>query len=460
MDVRELLKKTKAGASAWPRELVLDTLSDATAVKLAESPHLASVRSLRVGSGRVGVEGARALATSPYVSDLEVLALPQCHMGDAALVALAKSKVLGKLRSLDITWNEFKARGWKALVESGMLTSLVELRASSNKLGAAGWKTLFASPLASRVEVLGLSMTWPKERGLDALFAAKLPRLRELTAVWVELGPSHVERLVRWAPLSRLTALNLGHNVLGADGVALLLASGRLRSMQRLGLRATEIGLRVQNGKFAPCGVYGVEQLARAKALPSLVAIDLSALAISTEAARLLARAPLLAKVRELVLDGQLDDETVGILRARFGEVVKLPPRPPKVAPAARAQRSGAATAERAEREYIPVAKLASYAKKKPFAHWRPDVDLAIVASSTKLIVAASKELLALGERGTVARQRKVLEACTRGFNALQREHHFITTIEAEDISEAIDQLADHTRLWGSEDLAKQWRDW
>lgn len=454
IDVRTLLKKTKGAPVAWPRDVALDVLSDANLVKLAASPQLANVRSLTASSGRIGVKGAKALATSPYVANLEVLALPQCHMNDAALTAIASSPMLGKLRALNITWNEFKARGWKALVATRSLTSLVELRVASNKLGAAGWKALLTSPLASRVEVLDLSMTWPKEPGIDALLKAKLPRLRELAMVWVDLRVEHVKQLVRWPVLPRLSALNLGHNFLGAEGIALLFASGVMGSMESLVLRATGIPARMVSGKVVH-GADGFESLARAKPMPGLRLLDLSGMQVDADAARILIRAPLLSTVRELFIDGQLDDETVSILRDRFGDVAKLPPPRPRIVTAPVAE--GEAVAERV---YVPVAELAAYPKQKPFAHWRPDRSAAIVAAATKLVVDASKALLALGEGGTVRRQKKVLEECTRAFNDLERKHHFITTIEAEDISEAIDHLADHTRLWGSDDVAKAWRDW
>ncbi len=495
--------------SGGPSDVRLDGVTDTVAQKLAGCAHLAKVRSLDLTGGRIGEKGARALAESPHVQELTSLSLSQCHAKDAVLIALSRSTALTSLRTLDLHWNEFGARGWKALTSTAALPALVDLRARSNNLGPKGWKTLLESPLMERLEAIDLSETRPKREGLDALFSSKPPRLRRLTIVAVDLDARGIERLVSWPARAALTALDVGHNILCAQGAAKLL-SAPWPLLEELGLRDTFVG---ELFKPPMPRLDAFKALARPKAFPGLRSLDLSATSLSADAARVLARAPFMAVLETLNLAEMPVDESLELLlasprlerlsslnvrgtdlsdrgalalarakhlralvnvdamwnpligaeghralRARFGKGLLLPPKPTPPPKPERTPRS--APKEPAKPKRLPLAKLARIARSKPFEHWRPMMTARETNASTALIARACKQLMALGEDASPAAQKKVLRACVVGFNALYRKHEFIQTTEAEDISEVIDNIADHTSFFGAQDLAGPWRDW
>ena len=494
--------------SGGPSAVRLEGVTDVVARKLAACAHLAKVTSLDLTGGRIGEKGARALAESPHVRQLTSLSISQCHAKDAVLIALSRSSALTSLRTLDLEWNEFGARGWKALTSTAALPALVDLRARCNDLGPKGWTTLLASPLMERLEAVDLSETRPGRLGLDALFSSSPPRLRRLKIVEVELDGRGIKRLLEWPTRVALTALDVGHNVVTAE-VAAKLFRAPWPVLEELGLRATCIGVQIKP-ELAP-RLDAFEALAHPKAFPALRSLDLSATDLSPDAARVLARAPCMALLEALNLAEMPVDESLEILlasprlgrlarldvrgtnlsdrgalalarsknlgalvhvdamqnprigaeghralRARFGKGLLLPPKPtpqPKPEPVAAPKRP-------AKVKRLPLANLARIARSKPFAHWRPMVTAKETNASTALMVRACRQLMALGEDASPAAQKKVLRACVVGSNALYRKHEFIQTTEAEDISEVIDNIADHTSFVGAQDFAGQWRDW
>ncbi len=445
-----------------PGEVRLDGVTDALARKLAACAHLATVTALDFTGGRIGEKGARALAESPHVRGLRSLSLSQCHAKDGVLVALAESSSLVSLRALDLEWNEFSARGWKALTHASALPALEDLRVPSNDLGPVGWTTLVASPLMARLCALDLAMTRPTAKGLEALFEAKAPRLRELRLMTVGLDASAIERLLSWPVREQLTALDASHNNLPPH-VAAMLVSAAWPALERLSLRAT--GLQAGVAPGAPPALDALVALARALAFPVLRSLDLSANGLTPEGAKALAQAKGLRALEELnaLENPLLGDDGHRALRTRFGAAVHLP-APKAATPATPAPTPATATTTTTTKSRpakpLPLRKLEAFARKSPFRQWKPDVPAALIAASTTLVANACNELLALGVDATPAAQRKVLRACVLGFNALDRKHHFIQTPEAEDISGVIDELADHTSLVGAEDLAGPWRTW
>ncbi len=306
-----------------PNEVRLDGVTDAIARKLGACAHLATVTALDLTGGRIGDNGAAALAESPHVRGLRSLSLSQCHAKDGVLIALAQSGTLVSLRTLDLDRNEFGARGWKALTHTSALPALEDLRVPSNELGATGWKTLFTSPLIARLEALDLAMTRPTRAGLDALFEANVPRLRELRLMMVGLDESALDGLLAWPARQRLTGLDLSHNTLPPHATARLIAAP-WPVLERLSLRATGLGALDPD---APPVLDALTALAHTTGFPALRSLDLSANGLTPEAAKVLAQAKGLRAVEELdaLENPRLGDEGQRALRKRFGAAVRLP---------------------------------------------------------------------------------------------------------------------------------------
>ena len=72
---------------------------------LAESPHLAGLPGLNLGSTNLGDSAAGILARSPYLAELRELYLANNPIGDAGAGALAASPYLGHLRALYLDFN-------------------------------------------------------------------------------------------------------------------------------------------------------------------------------------------------------------------------------------------------------------------------------------------------------------------------------------------------------------------
>ncbi len=65
-----------------------------------------------------------------------------------------------------------------------------------------------------------------------------------------------------------------------------------------------------------------------------------------------------------------------------------------------------------------------------------------------------------LGVDAPTQEKRAVLQRCIESFNALDAEHHFIETVEREQIIEELTRLRYAVGLGEREDLADEWRDW
>ena len=84
-----------------------------------------------------------------------------------------------------------------------------------------------------------------------------------------------------------------------------------------------------------------------------------------------------------------------------------------------------------------------------------------LLAAARALLDGAANELVKLGPKATAAQQKKALQRCVEALNELDAaEGNFIQSIEAEDLSEAIDELAAGTKLKERRNVADAWRDW
>jgi uncharacterized protein (TIGR02996 family) len=134
--------------------------------------------------------------------------------------------------------------------------------------------------------------------GEDLLRAAPVREAR-LGDAWPRMG-----ELVACPHLARLTALDLGGSLIGADGLRALLASPHIGRLRQLGLSGTGIGS------------VGLDDLVEGeRLLPELTALDLGGNGLSDEDAALLAASPLSARLRALELaNNDLSDAGVAAL--------------------------------------------------------------------------------------------------------------------------------------------------
>ncbi len=128
-----------------------------TARALADSPHAANLRILRLGhyveddpgpgevwatpegdTTRLGPEGAEALAGSPHLGNLVELDLEGQMLGDAGAAALARSDRLPRLRRLHIGGNGITHKGAESLANSPLARRLCYLNVQFNP-GAGSW---------------------------------------------------------------------------------------------------------------------------------------------------------------------------------------------------------------------------------------------------------------------------------------------------------------------------------
>jgi uncharacterized protein (TIGR02996 family) len=120
-----------------------------------------------------------------------------------------------------------------------------------------------------------------------------------------------------WWPAG-LTVLTLAASTLGADGVALLAASGRLSSVQSLSLDGNGIGTK------------GLRALATTSSVANLRTLQLCDTAIGVASAQRLAASPHLERLERLTLGfdryrrKRLDSDAIELLRKRFGSVLEL----------------------------------------------------------------------------------------------------------------------------------------
>jgi uncharacterized protein (TIGR02996 family) len=172
-----------------------------------------------------------------------------------------------------------------------------------------------------------LASGWRFHRGLIRL-EARADRLlsdacAELVAAgcftWVEelhltdLSVPHLSHpcladLLGWVP-----CLDLADNLIGNNGLALLLGLPGLARLRALGLARTRIGQR------------GAASLASCAHLANLVVLDLSRNSLGDAGALAVAESPHLAGLRRLDLRGNsVNHAGIAALRARFGDRVRL----------------------------------------------------------------------------------------------------------------------------------------
>jgi Ran GTPase-activating protein (RanGAP) involved in mRNA processing and transport len=282
-----------ARAVASPRlagltELELVDFDEKTLARLARSPYLKRLRTLRLRSGVLARAALQALLVPGRTPQLSRLHLLHCP-GAEALAGLAGSEGARRLTHLELAGGmdhdaltDLLAAPWPAL------TSLT-LTATPDGEGLA--ERLARAPFLASLRALDLSGTCLDAAGAEVLAqAAGLAGLRELRVNHNPLGDEGAAALARSPHLAGLKLLNLAHAELGAPAAVALAGSPHLRELAWLDLG--------ENG----LGDEGAAALAGARWRLNDLEVNRNGLTADGVAA--LARAPLLGGVTDLLLWG------------------------------------------------------------------------------------------------------------------------------------------------------------
>src|SRR5262249_30948191 len=211
---------------------------------LADSPQLATLRCLTARG--LWADGWVRLTTSPHLASLKSLRLPSNNLGNAGILALTRAASLTALEEIDLSgrgraeiYREdpvVRSAGVEALAGWAGLASVRALTLSDNDLGRPGLRALLRPPHAGAPK-------GPSLRGgrLDGQAMAELSDAR---------------------PGLVLQTLNLGENVLKELGVEYVAIAPCLRELKALWLDRCEVPLT------------GARRLAKAAFLDSLRLLD------------------------------------------------------------------------------------------------------------------------------------------------------------------------------------------
>lgn len=202
------------------------------------------LRCLSISSDSLGLLGARALARSEGLGGLEELALESCALDAKALAALVSAPSFGGLRRLDLQGpGNGLGRGFEALERALDLPRLEALGLGQGSIRAAGARRLAASSKLKQLVELDLSGCGLKGEGVEALAAAKLPRLRRLSLVSNSIDAGGMEALARGPLLGSVRDLDLAGNKCQNAGGKALATCPHLAGLERLRLHYNWIGV-------------------------------------------------------------------------------------------------------------------------------------------------------------------------------------------------------------------------
>lgn len=218
---------------------------------IARSPGLLHVRVLTAPQLR-SREAAARLAESPYLSGLETLRLPHCGLDAEALGAILRNPTLRGLAHLELhgpygsptahARNErhvpLSLDTWRALATSGLRPKTLELEGSG--LDDEGAAILAEAGVLDAIEVLEVPFSRLSSAGLANLIAAA-PKLHTLQTDGNRLGPEAGRVIGRSG--RRFEHLGLAGAQLGDRGLHDLLSAGLpLDALASLNLAANRLG--------------------------------------------------------------------------------------------------------------------------------------------------------------------------------------------------------------------------
>jgi uncharacterized protein (TIGR02996 family) len=228
------------------------------------------LKELSLAGNGLGPSACEALARGPLAAGLRALDLSRNPIGPTGAAALSGPSGLGGLTCLDVSQCQLTTEGARSLLEAPHLQHLNQFGLGDNDIA-----DITSLPECGHLCLLGNPLG---ENGIARLAQCQpLRRLRSLSLAGCGVTPGPLGALARVGWLSSLSALDLGNNLLGEDGVVALMRRGALGTLASLGL--------------AGCGLEdrAVRRLAGADCLARLSCLHLEDNRVGTEGAKALA---------------------------------------------------------------------------------------------------------------------------------------------------------------------------
>jgi uncharacterized protein (TIGR02996 family) len=296
--------------------------------RLADEPGLARVRRLGLSlKPRIPADALKAIIESPHLGPLEGLRADNAALDVAALAFVASSPKLAGLRELSL-WNAY-ATGRKVtyddlagLLASPNLAALRVLRLSTWNLAAAACRAVWAARLPHLRE---LSL-WGAKFGGGGLAGlgdgGGMPALETLDLPSSGLDDDDAETLARATAWTCLRDLDLYGNLIAERGVRVLASAPQFRRLECLNLENNVVG----NG--------GAEAVASSPNLGALESLGLKGALIGDAGLTALGRSTSLPALTELITKGTpastaLADAVSARFRDRGPPLVIVAPGPP-----------------------------------------------------------------------------------------------------------------------------------
>jgi uncharacterized protein (TIGR02996 family) len=221
-------------------------LNDATnhIPAIAASPALRWLRRLDLSYNSLTAERLAPLLESAAVANLEALDLGMNqHFSDVGATALARSPHLRSLRSLRLHRTGLHGSGVVGLSTGGW-PQLAELDLDNNPLGPRGGAEVTVTRFAAGLRRLSLRSTNITDATAEAL--ATSSRLTQLTVLNLHsnrITEAGAVALAQSPGLAALEELDLGNNRIGSEGARALVESRYLADLRRLNLSRNRLTL-------------------------------------------------------------------------------------------------------------------------------------------------------------------------------------------------------------------------
>jgi uncharacterized protein (TIGR02996 family) len=270
-------------------------LSRAEALVLASTTTLGGLRRLHVDFHPNDPEGVRTLGRAGWFRNLHHLSVGDRH-GNPVLMALCKLPPFPNLHTLDLGDGSYDAAGVTFLAKSEAFPRVADLDLGRTRIRGAGVKALAAAK-GWRLSSLGLRACDIGTAGASALASSELlAGVRVLDLGANDIGPKGVSDLAKSPHAAGLRHLTLSFNGVGVTGLAVVARTPYLKGLTRLDLTSGPEFLGGIRGRDVSAFLGDLD-------MPNLRHLDLGGLPVGVNGAKKLARNPSLARLTSLVLD-------------------------------------------------------------------------------------------------------------------------------------------------------------
>jgi uncharacterized protein (TIGR02996 family) len=279
---------------------------------LAASPHLDALRELELRDFPLDAAAAQTLADAPHLSRLHCLTLWSCGLREDGLAALGSATFAGSLTELNLSCNFVRDAGLAVLSGIDTFEQLTNLKLNANSIGADGLLALSRAPFLDRLRSLNLGSGNFMETELANLLASG--RLASLRFLGLDCCEVRASVFASSPPLMNLAVLILTNAHQNDEDVKSLAGVGHWPNLSTLNLWANKIGDE------------GVQALVRSPYFPALRDLCLADNCDITDAgARCLVESALGDRLIRLGFwRTGISKKGARLLRERFGERVNL----------------------------------------------------------------------------------------------------------------------------------------